>query len=98
MTFKYFAAALLCTALLAQPALAQDAKTVIANASKAMGADGVTSVTFYGSGANYNLGQNNNAQGPWPRVNLNDYRRTIDLNAPASRATAVTWAAPPRAG
>jgi glyoxylase-like metal-dependent hydrolase (beta-lactamase superfamily II) len=96
MTFKYFAAALLCTALLAQPALAQDAKTVIANASKAMGADGVTSVTFYGSGANYNLGQNNNAQGPWPRVNLNDYRRTIDLNAPASRATAVTWAAPPQ--
>ena len=96
MTFKYFAAALLCTALLAQPALAQDANTVIAGASKAMGADGVTSVTFYGSGANYNLGQNNNAQGPWARVNLNDYRRTLDLSAPASRATAVTWAAPPQ--
>ena len=96
MTLKHLSAALLCTVLLAQPALAQDAKTVIANASKAMGADGVSSVTYYGSGANYNLGQNNNAQGPWPRVNLNDYRRTIDLNAPASRATAVTWAAPPQ--
>ncbi|MBM3818415.1 MAG: MBL fold metallo-hydrolase [Acidimicrobiia bacterium] len=93
---RHVLAALICTALIAQPALAQDAKTVIANASKAMGADGVTSVTYYGSGANYNLGQNNNAQGPWPRVNLNDYRRTIDFNAPASRATAVTWAAPPQ--
>ena len=41
---------------LATPAFAQDAKTAIANASKAMGADGVTSVTYYGSGANYNLG------------------------------------------
>src|SRR5687768_804452 len=91
-----FAITLLLAALIAQPALAQDAKTVLANASKAMGADTVTSVTLVGSGANYNLGQNNNAQGPWPRVNLNDYRRTIDLNAPASRATAVTWAAPPQ--
>jgi glyoxylase-like metal-dependent hydrolase (beta-lactamase superfamily II) len=81
---------------LGQSALAQDAKTVIANASKAMGADGVASVTLTGSGANYNLGQNNNANGPWPRVNLNDYRRTIDLNQPALRASAVTWAAPPQ--
>jgi glyoxylase-like metal-dependent hydrolase (beta-lactamase superfamily II) len=89
-------AALALLSLLAHPALAQDAKTVIAAASKAMGADGVNSVTYYGSGANYNLGQSNNAQGPWPRVNLNDYRRTIDLGQPASRASAVTWAAPPQ--
>src|SRR5687768_6370649 len=89
-------AALAVVCLLAHPALSQDAKTVIANASKAIGADGVNSVTFYGSGANYNLGQSNNAQGPWPRVNLNDYRRSIDFSQPASRATAVTWAAPPQ--
>jgi glyoxylase-like metal-dependent hydrolase (beta-lactamase superfamily II) len=82
--------------LVAQPALAQDVKTVLANASKGMGADNVTSVTLVGSGANYNLGQNNNANGPWPRVNLNDYRRTIDLSQPALRASAVTWAAPPQ--
>jgi len=82
--------------LVAQPALAQDAKTVIATASTAMGADGVTSLTFYGSGANYNLGQSNSPTGPWPRVNLNDYRRSIDFGQPASRATAVTWVAPPQ--
>ena len=29
----------------------------IANASKAMGADGVNSIMFYGSGANFGLGQ-----------------------------------------
>ena len=49
------------------PAFAQDAKTVVANASKAMGLDGVTSLYYYGSGANYSLGQNNNANIPWPQ-------------------------------
>jgi glyoxylase-like metal-dependent hydrolase (beta-lactamase superfamily II) len=73
---------------------AQDAKTVIANASKAMGADGVNSIVVYGSGANYNLGQSNNANGEWPRTNLNDYVRAIDFTSSTSRATAVTWAAP----
>ncbi len=49
-----------------------------------MGVDGLSSITYYGSGANYNLGQNNNANYPWPRVNVNDYRRTIDFTKPAS--------------
>lgn len=91
-----FAIAFALAGALSQPALAQDVKTVLANASKAMGADNVTSVSLYGSGANYNLGQSNNAIGPWPRTNLNDYRRTIDLSQPALRASAVTWAAPPQ--
>lgn len=82
-------------AVLAGPASAQNAQTALANASRAMGADGVNSVTYFGSGANYNLGQNNNAQGPWPRTNLNDYRRTIDLAQPALRSTAQTYGAPP---
>jgi glyoxylase-like metal-dependent hydrolase (beta-lactamase superfamily II) len=76
----------------------QDARTVISNASKAMGVDGLNSVMFYGSGANFNLGQSNNAKGPWPRTNLNDYNRAIDFNQPASRATAVTWSAPVTGG
>jgi hypothetical protein len=45
---------------------AQDAKSVIANASKTMGADGLNSIMVYGSGANYGLGQSNNANGEWP--------------------------------
>ena len=65
MLKQTFLVLMILAGLVAQPALAQDVKTVLANASKAMGADNVTSVTLVGSGANYNLGQNNNANGPW---------------------------------
>jgi glyoxylase-like metal-dependent hydrolase (beta-lactamase superfamily II) len=87
-------AAVAMVALVPAVAGAQDAKTVVANASKAMGADGVNSIMVYGSGANYGLGQSNNANGEWPRTNLNDYVRAIDFATSTSRATAVTWAAP----
>src|SRR5262245_27351775 len=79
-------------------ALAQNAATVIANASKNMGVEGLNSVTYYGSGANYNLGQNNNANYPWPRVNVNDYRRTIDFTKPALLSTGQTYAVPVTGG
>ena len=67
--------------------MAQDAKAVVAEASKAMGLDGVTSIYFYGSGASYGLGQNNNPNGPWPKTPLNQYTRAIDFTAKATRAT-----------
>ncbi|MEQ1574912.1 MAG: hypothetical protein ABL993_11770, partial [Vicinamibacterales bacterium] len=84
--------------LVAQSAAAQDAKTVLANASRALGADSLTSITYYGSGANFNLGQSNNSNGAWPRVNLSDFRRSIDFRAPASRATGVTFTIPIQGG
>jgi glyoxylase-like metal-dependent hydrolase (beta-lactamase superfamily II) len=80
------------------PAFAQDAKTVIAETSKAMGLDGVTSLYFYGSGAQYSLGQNNNANGPWPKTPLNEYTRAIDFNARGTRATWTTFATPVTGG
>src|SRR5688572_32417495 len=92
------AGAMAFVALLATIATAQDARTVIGNASKVMGVDGLNSVTFYGAGANFNLGQNNNSNAPWPRSNANDYVRTIDFTQPASRATWVTYAAPVTGG
>ena len=79
-------------------AWAQNAATVIANASKNMGVEGLSSITYYGSGANYNLGQSNNANYPWPRVNVNDYRRTIDFTKPALLSTGVTFAVPVTGG
>lgn len=91
-------AALGLLALLVQPAAAQDARAVLAEASRAMGADNLDSIRFYGSGANFTLGQSNNANGQWPRTNLNDYWRAIDFTQPASRATAVTWVAPVTGG
>jgi glyoxylase-like metal-dependent hydrolase (beta-lactamase superfamily II) len=85
-------------AVLIVPTAAQDAKSVVSSASKAMGADNLNSITYYGSGANFNLGQNNNANGPWPRAPLNDYSRSIDFTQPASRASAVTFGAPVTGG
>jgi glyoxylase-like metal-dependent hydrolase (beta-lactamase superfamily II) len=89
-------AVLALAVLLPTAAMAQDARTIVANASRAMGVDNLTSITYWGAGANFNVGQNSNASNPWPRQNLNDYRRTIDFAQPALRSTAVTWAAPPQ--
>jgi glyoxylase-like metal-dependent hydrolase (beta-lactamase superfamily II) len=98
MKTNWQAAAALAAVGLTSSAFAQNASTVISNASKAMGVDGLSSITYYGSGANFNLGQNNNANYPWPRVNVNDYRRTIDFAAPASLATGITVAVPVTGG
>ena len=72
--------AVLALGLLSQAAFAQDSKTVVGGASRAMGIENLNSITYYGSGANFNLGQNNNANAPWPRVNANDYVRSIDFS------------------
>src|SRR4051794_22011461 len=84
--------------LAAAPVGAQEAKAVIANASKAMGLDGVNSLYYYGSAKNFSLGQNNNANQPWPQTPANDYVRAIDFTIPASRATWYTYAAPVTGG
>src|SRR5690349_22562716 len=78
--------------------LAQDAKTVVANASKAMGMDGLNSIYYYGVAQNGNLGQNNNSNQPWPMAAANDYVRTIDFTMPASRATWINYAVPVTGG
>lgn len=78
--------------LLAGTAAAQDTAAVISSASKTMGVEGLNSIHFYGVGATGNLGQNNNANQPWPLTPLNEYVRVIDFTQPASRATARTWA------
>jgi glyoxylase-like metal-dependent hydrolase (beta-lactamase superfamily II) len=84
--------AILAAAITCVPAFAQDAETIVADASAAMGVSDLNSLLYYGVGANYSLGQNNNAEGPWPRGNLNDYRRYIDFDAPSSLASAQTYA------
>jgi glyoxylase-like metal-dependent hydrolase (beta-lactamase superfamily II) len=94
--YLYLAIGLLAAS--AVPAAAQDAKAVISAASKAMGTDNLSSLTIYGSGANFGLGQSNNANGQWPRTNVSDYVRSIDFAQPASRATGVTFAAPVTGG
>ena len=95
---KAWVAAVVAVGLLAGPAAAQDAKTIVSNASKAMGVDGLNSIHYYGVAQNGNLGQNNNANQPWPMTAANDYVRAIDFTQPASRATWQTYAVPVTGG
>jgi glyoxylase-like metal-dependent hydrolase (beta-lactamase superfamily II) len=84
-----------CVACLCGNAIAQDAKTVIANAQKALG--DVKSITYSGSArdvAFQQCGANSTAmvcQGTHnPMRPITEYVRVIDLTAPASRAVGKT--------
>lgn len=92
------ATALVVWGLVASTAAAQDAKTVLANSARAMGVETLNSIHYYGVGANGNLGQNNNANQPWPMAAMNDYVRAIDFSQPASRATWASYAIPVTGG
>jgi glyoxylase-like metal-dependent hydrolase (beta-lactamase superfamily II) len=76
--------------LLSAGAVAQDAKTIIANASKALGADNLRSVTYSGSASAGNFGQSKTIAGPLAITTITNYTRAIDLTIPASRATGAT--------
>jgi glyoxylase-like metal-dependent hydrolase (beta-lactamase superfamily II) len=72
-----------------------DAVAAVTDASAAMGADGVDSITISGTAWNARNGfmQMPSASPPWPlRDTMTDYVLTIDLTQPALRATADTFA------
>lgn len=102
--FKKLAAAALVVSVVSVGSAAQDAPSTLAGVSKAMGADGVTSITFAGSAANGNFGQSKNIAGPLAMTQVTSYTRAIDFSQPASRATgptmppAVPGAPPPQPG
>ena len=92
---KKLAVMAVCLAFLCGSAMAQDAKTVIANAQKALG--DVKSITYSGTakdvsfqqcGANSTDMMCKDTHNPMRPIN--DYVRVIDLTAPASRATGKT--------
>ena len=91
-------AAVAAFGLLVSPAAAQDAKTVVGNASRAMGVDSLNSIHYYGVAANGQLGQNNNSSQPWPVTAANDYVRAIDFTQRTSRATWQNYAVPVTGG
>lgn len=85
-------------AFAAAPSAAHTGEEVVSEAAETMGIDGLSAIKMWGSGASYQVGQNNNADGPWPRTNLNDFNRWINFSQPATRASAVTWAVPVTGG
>ena len=99
MGTKYLAVAAL-GACLSWTAVAQDAKTVVDGAVKAMGAENLGSVRYSGSGFNFALGQAPNPSSPWPKFNVKTYERVIDFDAGATRESMVRTQAenPPRGG
>ena len=93
---RYAALTALLWIIVAATAAAQDAKTVIDNASRALGATGLNSIVISGEGAYGNFGQSRTISFGLASTSIRNYRRTIDFTKPASRETglAVPMAGP----
>src|SRR5438034_6072223 len=68
---------------------AQDARSVIAAASKAIGVDTLKTVQYSATGMDFALGQAPNPSSPWPKFINKSYTRAIDFETPASRIERV---------
>ncbi len=68
---------------------AQDAKGVIADVSKAMGAEQVKTIQYSGPGTEFSFGQAYNPTSPWPGYKNKTYTRTIDFEGRALRVERV---------
>src|SRR5438552_347470 len=72
-------------------AAAQDAKTVIANASKVSGYDGLKSIEYSGPSGSEGtaMGQARSAAKGWPHFTLKNFSRYIDLDAGTGQQNAL---------
>src|SRR5438093_3940057 len=79
---------------------AQDARSVIAAASKAIGVDTLKTVQYSATGMDFTLGQAPNPSSPWPKFINKSYTRSINFATPASRVDRVRVQGenPPRGG
>src|SRR5262245_59484094 len=82
-------------ALLCVAAAAQDAKAIIANASKAMGADNLKTVQYSGSGTESSFGQAYDTRSGWPGFEVKTYTRTINFETPSWQIQRVNGEQPP---
>ncbi len=97
MSRRKWAMLVLLLALGAATAFAQDAKTVIQNAQKAIG--DVNSIQYSGSGKAGGYGQNWNPNVPWHVTNIISYTKTIDYaNRSAKEELTRTQLDPPDHG
>jgi glyoxylase-like metal-dependent hydrolase (beta-lactamase superfamily II) len=62
--------------------VAQDAKTVLMNTAKAMGAENLKTISISGTGSHaVSIGQNRNPDATWPVTRIKTYTRQMDLDA-----------------
>ena len=81
-------------------ALAQDARTVLGDASKAMGVEALNTVEDSATGFDFAFGQAYNPSSPWPKFINKSYTRAIDFRTPASKVDRIRAQGenPPRGG
>jgi glyoxylase-like metal-dependent hydrolase (beta-lactamase superfamily II) len=84
---KKFAAPAVLLMSLSLAAAAQDAKAVIADAYKAMGAEKLNSIEYSGSAWYVRYGSAPSANGPWTGSKITEYVRAIDLGRMVSNET-----------
>jgi glyoxylase-like metal-dependent hydrolase (beta-lactamase superfamily II) len=91
MLKKFAVFLMLATVLIwaAPAAYSQDAKTVLRNASKAMGADNLKSIQYSGTATEFFLGQAYEVKMPWPSLADKSYSRTVDYEIPGWRVDRV---------
>src|SRR5215468_2691567 len=79
---------------------AQDAKAVLADASKALGVETLNTVEFSATGFDFVLGQAYSPSSPWPKFVNKTYTRAIDFRTPASKVDRIRMQGenPPRGG
>lgn len=94
--------ALITAVLLCLPgtAAAQDARAALQNAARALGADGLKSLTFTASGVSFAPGQSATPGAPWPRFNIPTFTRAVNYETASLRDEQVRSRAemPPRGG
>jgi len=100
LNLKRYCGSALLVAGFAFSTFAQDASSAIAAASKAMGADSLTTIQYSGSGYDFAFGQAYSPTVPWPKFTVKSYTRSLDLRVPSSRDERVRlqFENPPRGG
>jgi glyoxylase-like metal-dependent hydrolase (beta-lactamase superfamily II) len=88
----------LAVALVSANTVAQDARIAIDDASRAMGAAGLTSITYSGAAAEGNFGQSRTISFGLASTAIAGYRHTIDFSQAAARTTGVTTPPAARGG
>src|SRR5262245_63341901 len=98
MLLRTLTVAALLVTLLSWGAVAQNASSVVAASSKAMGADNLTSITYSGTARNGAFGQSKAIGDPMGAVNvtqITQYTRTINFGRPSDPASLVSRATGP---
>src|SRR5216683_6555944 len=72
-------------ALIGGTAFAQDARSVLQTATKAMGATNLKTIQYSGAGWDSSVGQSYNLTSDWPRFEVPSFMRVIDYDAESWR-------------